>query len=118
MQLTSKRFELILQMIDVAKCFKCKVMHFGCYNPNFDNYMRGLKFFYQLVRKDEERESERKGSRSKLYTRFELGVPHSRNYNKRILGLLKKAFTSKDPDLWKNLFFSLGRPHLEYAVKV
>ena len=36
----------------------------------------------------------------------------------RILGSLKKAFVSRDSQLWKNLYISLVRPHLEYAVQV
>ena len=37
---------------------------------------------------------------------------------KRLLGSLKKAFVSRGSTLWKNLYISLVRPHLEYAVKV
>ena len=36
----------------------------------------------------------------------------------RILVLLKKAFVSSDPHLWKNFYISLVRLHLEYAVQV
>ena len=36
----------------------------------------------------------------------------------RILGSLKKAFENRDSHLWKNLYISLVRPHLEYAVQV
>ena len=34
----------------------------------------------------------------------------------RMLGMPKKTFESKDPKLWKELYVSLVRPHLEYAV--
>ena len=36
----------------------------------------------------------------------------------RILGSLKKSFVRGDPTLWKNLYISLVRPHLEYVAKV
>ena len=36
---------------------------------------------------------------------------------KRILGMLKRTFYSRDPRLWRNLYVLLVRPHLEYAVQ-
>jgi len=36
----------------------------------------------------------------------------------RVLGMLRKTFISRDSQLWKNLYTSLVRPHLEYAVPV
>ena len=35
----------------------------------------------------------------------------------RILGMLKRTFESGDPGLWKDLYVSPVRPHLEYAVQ-
>ena len=32
--------------------------------------------------------------------------------------MLKRTFESRDPGLWKDLYVSLVRPHLEYAVQV
>ena len=32
--------------------------------------------------------------------------------------MLKKTFVCRDVDLWRNLYVSLVRPHLEYAVQV
>ena len=34
----------------------------------------------------------------------------------RVLGLLKKAFTTRDRALWKQLYMTYVRPHLEFAV--
>ena len=31
--------------------------------------------------------------------------------------MLKKTFVSRDPKLWKELYVSIVRPHLEYAVQ-
>jgi len=36
----------------------------------------------------------------------------------RALGILKRTFTSRDSNLWKTLYTSLVRPHLEYASSV
>ena len=36
----------------------------------------------------------------------------------RILGQLKNTFVCRDSDLWKKLYTSLVRPHLEFAVPV
>ena len=35
----------------------------------------------------------------------------------RILGMLKRTFESRDCELWKKLYISLVRPHLEFAVQ-
>ena len=35
----------------------------------------------------------------------------------RMLGMLKRTFESREPGLWKDLYVSLVRPHLEYAVQ-
>ena len=34
------------------------------------------------------------------------------------LGILKRSLVSREPKLWKNLYTSLVRPHLEYASSV
>ena len=31
--------------------------------------------------------------------------------------MLKRTFESREPGLWKDLYVSLVRPHLEYAVQ-
>ena len=35
----------------------------------------------------------------------------------KILGMLKRTFICKDPYLWKDLYVSMVRPHLEYTVQ-
>ncbi len=37
---------------------------------------------------------------------------------KKVLGMLVKTFTSRDAELWKMLYVSLVRPHLEFASLV
>ena len=36
----------------------------------------------------------------------------------RVLGMLKNTFVSRNPELWKRLYTTYVRPHLEYAVQV
>ena len=36
----------------------------------------------------------------------------------RVLGMLKRTFVCKEANLWRQLYTSLVRPHLEYAVQV
>ena len=36
----------------------------------------------------------------------------------RVLGMLKNTFVSRDPELWKRLYTTYVRPHLEYAIQV
>ena len=35
-----------------------------------------------------------------------------------LLGMLKRSFESRDTDLWKKLYTSMIRPHLEYTVQI
>jgi len=35
----------------------------------------------------------------------------------KTLGMLKRTFENREPGLWKDLYVSLVRPHLEYAVQ-
>ena len=39
------------------------------------------------------------------------------NKTNRMLGLLKRTFESRDPLLWKDLYVTLIRSHLVYAVQ-
>ena len=45
-------------------------------------------------------------------------VRHSAGKGNKVLGMLTKTFESRDSSLWKKLYLSLVRPHLEYAVQV
>ena len=36
---------------------------------------------------------------------------------KKVLGVLKSTFVSKDAGLWKRLYTTYVRPHIEYAVQ-
>ena len=45
-------------------------------------------------------------------------VQHMCSKANRVLGMLKKTFTCRDLILWRSLYISLVRPHLEYASSV
>ena len=36
----------------------------------------------------------------------------------KVLGMLKKTFMSREVKLWRDLYVSLIRPHLEYAIQI
>ena len=38
------------------------------------------------------------------------------NKANRILGFLSRTFESREVDIWKQLYTSIVRPHLEYAI--
>ena len=44
-------------------------------------------------------------------------VRHAASKANKVLGMLLKTFVSRESDLWKKLYISLVRPHLEYAVQ-
>lgn len=95
---------------------KCKALHFGKYNDNQKYFLKDSSGdLHEISTSESERD---------------LGVTinsnlkwHEHNNNvatkaNRILGTLKKTFESRDSNLWKKLYISLVRPHLEFAVQV
>ena len=95
---------------------KCKVMHFGRSNPKFDYYLKDSENLTQCLEK-----TKREKDLGVIFTSDLSWKDHILEItarSNRILGSLKKAFVSRDSQLWKNLYISLVRPHLEYAVQV
>ena len=94
---------------------KCKVMHIGRNNQNYQYTMND--YITSLPTPLETTKSEK-----------DLGIilTDDLKANKQCiaaaakanhqLGLLKKAFVSRDKFLWKKLYVAYVRPHLEYAV--
>ena len=94
---------------------KCKVMHCGKHNPSAtytipddDNCMTHTleetnNDHLGIVSSDAKWNNQVNGAASKA---------------KGILGLLRNTFVSRDTMLWKRLYTSYVRPHLEYAVAV
>ena len=95
---------------------KCKVMHIGRSNIGSDyNIEDSVSTRITLAKSTSERD---------------LGVEISKDlkpYNQickaastanRVLGLLRNTFVSRDVGLWKRLYTTYIRPHLEYAIQV
>jgi gas vesicle protein len=94
---------------------KCKVMHLGKRNPKINYTMKNYNNDLSTI--IEKTESER-----------DLGIQVSSNlkYNDQIsiatskankmLGTLKRTFITRDKIIWKKLYTTYVRPHLEFAV--
>ena len=95
---------------------KCKVMHYGRSNPNYDYYMRDSDNLTKRLEKTNREKDLGVTFTPDLSWKYHILEITARA--NRILGSLKKAFVSRDSTLWKNLYISLVRPHLEYAVQV
>ena len=94
---------------------KCKVMHFGKSNPKEIYCMTDSAGNENVI---EETYLERNlgvivGSDLKWREHVDRMVEKAN----RTLGMLKRTFESREPRLWKDLYVSLARPHLEYAVQ-
>ena len=95
---------------------KCAVVHMGKRNPNTT----------YTIRKPDGRQVELQSSEGER----DLGVTVDNKLEfsehirvatakaNRVIGMLKNAFVCRDVDIWKKLYVSLVRPHVEYAVSV
>ena len=89
---------------------KCKVLHVGRNNPNVQYVMDGIPLENVTEEKD-------------------LGITVTESFKpdkqcsiaaakaNRILGIIKKTFTSRDSSVITKLYKSLVKPHLEYAIQ-
>ena len=96
---------------------KCKVMHLGSKNAmkeyNVEDLNTGLR------KPIEETECEKDmGVFIRSDLKWEDQVRHAASKANKVLGMLKKTFVCRESELWKKLYISLVRPHLEYAVQV
>jgi ribonucleases P/MRP protein subunit RPP40 len=103
-----------LMRLNVAKC---KVMHIGKDNPKASYHMRdSLSGKLHVL---EETELERDLG---VYVSHDLKskgqVDQATNKANSVLGMLKRTFVSRDVDIWKKLYTTYIRPHLEFAVPV
>jgi hypothetical protein len=94
---------------------KCKVMQFGKSNPKEIYCMTDSAGYENEI---EETNLERDlgvivGNDLKWREHVDRMVGKAN----RTLGMLKRTFESREPGLWKDLYVSLVRPHLEYAVQ-
>ena len=97
---------------------KCKVMHFGGSAEGHAEYMiDDLKTNTRktLEKSDCERDL---GIYIASDLRWRTHIERAASKANKVLGMLKKTFTSRDADLWKLLYVSLVRPNLEYSSSV
>ena len=98
---------------------KCKVMHFGKKVSEGDYHYELQDVDTGNILRVEESKCERDlgvNISSDLKWKTHVGIIAAKA--NRILGMLKRTFRSRDSVLWKKLFISLVRPHLEYASTV
>jgi hypothetical protein len=94
---------------------KCKVMHFGKNNNQhvytMNDYDTNMPI--HLSTTDAERDLG-------IHITSNLKVSHqckiAANKANFQLGLLRRSFISRDPTLWRKLYITYIRPHLEYAI--
>jgi ribonuclease P/MRP protein subunit RPP40 len=96
---------------------KYKVMHLGNKNTNKPYVIEEVDT--GLIRPLDETVCERDHG---IYIRSDLKwveqVNYAANKANKVLGMLRKTFISRKKDLWKKLYTTLVRPHLEFAVPV
>ena len=95
---------------------KCKVIHFGKKNPHREYFIHDdLNLRKRLSNTSHERD---------LGVIVSSDLKPTLHCNKaaatanRLLGLMKNTFTSRDPLLWKLIYTTYIRPHLEFASSV
>lgn len=96
---------------------KCKVMHLGNSNLRFsydmEDIISGTREMIQVTDRE-------KDQGVMICSSLDWGeqVRSAAAKANKVLGLLRNTFNSRDLVLWKKLYTSLVRPHLEYAAPV
>jgi hypothetical protein len=94
---------------------KCKVMHIGFKNPRSMYYMKDIVSgqVHALEKTDLERDlGVYISSDLKSHGQVNQAVSKANS----MLGALKRTFTSRGVEMWKRLYTTYIRPHLEFAV--
>ena len=97
---------------------KCKVMHFGGSDNEHNVYTiedlsTGIKVPLEVSQCERDL-----GVHISSDLKWKRHVDSIASKANKILGMLAKTFTCRDVDLWKTLYISLVRPHLEFASSV
>ena len=90
---------------------KCSVLHFGYNNPRYKYVMDGR----YLQSKEEEKDL---GVYVNTTMKFSKQCVESVKKANRVIGIIRRNFTNFDKNVLLNLYKSLVRPHLDYAVQV
>ena len=95
---------------------KCKVLHYSKGNLNFPYSVSDESGNEHPIEKvDFQRDL---GVIFETTIKWTEQIAASVNLANRILGILSRTFESREVGLWKQLFTSMVRPHLEYAIQV
>ena len=95
---------------------KCKVMHIGKNNPNFNYFLQNhLTLQKQSISTTtDERDL---GIYISKNLKFKHQVDHAAGKASSVVAMLRNTFVSRDPFLWKKLYTTYVRPHLEFAIQ-
>ena len=89
---------------------KCAVMHFGKSNPDYGYYTNNEKLKVTKTEKD-------LGVLIDDALSFKDHIKKSISKANQALGIVKWTFKYIDVDLFKNLYVTFIRPHLEYCIQ-
>ena len=95
---------------------KCVVVHMGKRNPKAEYTIRkpdGIRVKLQSTKAERDL-----GVTVDNELSFSEHIRAATAKANSVIGMLKNAFVCRDVDIWKNMYVSLVRPHLEYAVSV
>ena len=94
---------------------KCKIMHFGKYNPKINYTMKSndSEELIQIEKTDSERDL---GIQVSSNLKYNAQVSKSASKANSMLGMLKRTFVTRNVKIWKKLYTTYVRPHLEFAV--
>ncbi len=95
---------------------KCKTLHLGNNNPNYDYAMRD-ETGDEVTLETTELEKDL-GVHIDPSLKFSKHTEIQVNKANRILGLIRRSYQYLDCDCFKKLFTALVRPHLEYGIVV
>ena len=95
---------------------KCKVMHIGKNNPYFDYFLHDQVSLqsHKLTTTNLERDL---GIYISSDLKNKSQVDHAVAKASSVYAMLRNTFISRDPLLWKKLFTTYVRPHLEFAIQ-
>lgn len=97
---------------------KCKIVHFGKSTVEHSEYTMDDLVTNSRMELEVSRCERDLGVNISSDLKWKKHVELIANKANRVLGMLKRTFTSRDVDLWKMLYVSLVRPHLEFAAPV
>ena len=94
---------------------KCKVMHLGKKNPKINYTMKNyINDSLTIIKKTESERDLGIQVSSNLKYNDQISIATSKA--NKILGILKRTFITRDEIIWKKLYTTYVRPHLEFAV--